>query len=286
MPVNFKPLSSEVYNVGKHFKSSKKRFMWKFELNEEPHVIDLYVSRFSGKRKVLLDGDIQLETKDSSLAVGTHYPVRVGYYTLHIYEPFHYMFDLRCGNLSFHNILNKQKYSQTEIAQWEEYSEEDYRDYKRDTRPKPKPTPKAPKSEPKEPEPPNEPAFDVFDQPVPLPQDVFAQSPNPFGLEPKYNPFEETVDSYPAQPHFVTSESAVLSPSQKPNTDPLCKIIDLENINKPSPTANQFKPVTVGENVPNVPLNQLMTQRPQTTNPMMMYYMTGINPWLQRYPQQ
>lgn len=45
-------LHYEVLDVGKTIKSSKKRHVWKFELDGQDYTIDLYASLYSGKKKV------------------------------------------------------------------------------------------------------------------------------------------------------------------------------------------------------------------------------------------
>ncbi|CAG9311502.1 unnamed protein product [Blepharisma stoltei] len=108
MARNFNPLLFETLNVGKHIKSSKKRFMWKFELDGKEHVIDLFLSKISGKRKILLNGDIKIEAKRSSSSYGS-YPLRIGSHSLLLFELEGNIFDLRCDNISFEAALMRNR---------------------------------------------------------------------------------------------------------------------------------------------------------------------------------
>ncbi|CAG9331494.1 unnamed protein product [Blepharisma stoltei] len=108
MAKSFNPLLFDTLNVGKHIKSSKKRFMWKFELDGKEQVIDLFVSKMSGKRKILLNGDIKIEAKRSSSSYGS-YPLRIGSHSLLLYEIEDNVFDLRCDNISFEAALMRNR---------------------------------------------------------------------------------------------------------------------------------------------------------------------------------
>jgi len=54
------PLRFNVEEVGKHVKSSKKRFTWEVSLNGKQHAIVLDFSFISGKVKVTVDRKILL----------------------------------------------------------------------------------------------------------------------------------------------------------------------------------------------------------------------------------
>ena len=45
-------------DVGMTIKSSKKKFTWEFNLNGQKHIIALYDSKISGRRKVEADGKV------------------------------------------------------------------------------------------------------------------------------------------------------------------------------------------------------------------------------------
>lgn len=107
MSNSFKPLLFDSLNVGKRVKSSKKRFTWKFELDEHEHTIDFYVSKLSGKRKLLLDGDIKLEARRTA-SYGS-YPLRIGRHSLLIYEVDDNIFELRVDNVSFESTYMRSR---------------------------------------------------------------------------------------------------------------------------------------------------------------------------------
>lgn len=46
----------EVEDLGKYFKSSKKKYKWYFQLDNKDHFLELEFSYLSGKRKLMLDG--------------------------------------------------------------------------------------------------------------------------------------------------------------------------------------------------------------------------------------
>jgi hypothetical protein len=75
MSARFNPILFDLSNVGKRIKSSKKRLSWRFELDGTEHLVEFYVSRFSGKRTILLNGDIKHKTKHSG--VGVTYPIKL-----------------------------------------------------------------------------------------------------------------------------------------------------------------------------------------------------------------
>ncbi len=55
------PLRFNIEEVGKHVKSSKKRFTWEVSINSKQHSILLDFSFISGKVKVTVDRKILLE---------------------------------------------------------------------------------------------------------------------------------------------------------------------------------------------------------------------------------
>lgn len=59
MEKHIKALSYQLKLVGKRIKSSKKLNIWTFTVNERVHLIELYVSKFSGKKTLKVNGDIK-----------------------------------------------------------------------------------------------------------------------------------------------------------------------------------------------------------------------------------
>jgi hypothetical protein len=53
----------EEKDVGKAFKSTKKKYRWEFNLKGTNHYVELYDSKLSGKKKVVADNKTVLEPK-------------------------------------------------------------------------------------------------------------------------------------------------------------------------------------------------------------------------------
>jgi hypothetical protein len=53
----------EEKDVGKAFKSTKKKLRWEFSLNGVSHYVELYDSKLSGKKKIIADSQIVLQPK-------------------------------------------------------------------------------------------------------------------------------------------------------------------------------------------------------------------------------
>lgn len=66
----------EEQNIGEHIKKSKKRFVWKFELDGLQHTIEFYVSKLTGKKKVVQDGITLLEQK--KITKSFQFPFNIG----------------------------------------------------------------------------------------------------------------------------------------------------------------------------------------------------------------
>lgn len=111
MSKHVKFISFDKLSVGKHVKSTKKRFTWKFELNNREHQVDLYCSRISGKRKVLLDGDIRYESCALG-GIGVTYPFRFERSIIMVVQIGECDFDLRIDNFSLEVLAKKQKSQQ------------------------------------------------------------------------------------------------------------------------------------------------------------------------------
>lgn len=120
---NFKALEFQKTKVGKRIKSTKVRFLWKFELDKKEFQIELYLSRISGKRTIKLNGDVYTTEKKSSAAYG-NYPVKLGKRIVVVYEAEDNKFDLRVENLSFDAYYNAHKAEPTEFYSLESSSKQ------------------------------------------------------------------------------------------------------------------------------------------------------------------
>jgi hypothetical protein len=112
MSKHVKFIAFDKLSVGKRVKSTKKRFTWRFELNNREHQVDLYCSRISGKRKVLLDGDIRYESCALG-GIGVTYPFRFEKSIIMVVQTGDCDFDLRIDNFSLAVLAKKQKSHQT-----------------------------------------------------------------------------------------------------------------------------------------------------------------------------
>jgi hypothetical protein len=102
MSKTVKAVYCEVRNVGKHIKATKKKLLWKLELDGHPLCIELYLSRLTNKVKVLVNGDIKLNSKRLS-GNAFSYPFKFGRRTLVILQQLE-GFDLRIDNVTFSEL--------------------------------------------------------------------------------------------------------------------------------------------------------------------------------------
>ena len=100
---DFTALSYDTIKVGRHIKASKIRHSWRFEIASQEHTVDFYVSRLSRKKKLIVDGLIQLETKGSGS--GVQIPVKIGSHMLSINEVGKGTYDIRFNNRSFQSYM-------------------------------------------------------------------------------------------------------------------------------------------------------------------------------------
>lgn len=112
MSKHVKFISFDKLNVGKHVKSTKKKFTWKFELNNQEHQVDMYCSRVTGRRKVLLNGDIRYESNALG-GIGITYPFRFERSIIMVVQTGDCDFDLRIDNFSLELLAKKQRSEQT-----------------------------------------------------------------------------------------------------------------------------------------------------------------------------
>ena len=56
-------LDYTITSVGRHFRATKKKHSWRFLIHGNSHQIDVYASAISGKKRVVLDGDMKFDGK-------------------------------------------------------------------------------------------------------------------------------------------------------------------------------------------------------------------------------
>lgn len=103
--MSFQPLHYEVRDVGKHMKSTKKQYIWKFRLDNEEHTVELFTSILSGKKKVIKDRVV--------LYMGTNYKGAFQFsFIIHTHLAFIIQhgskFELRIDNQTFSSLLRNE----------------------------------------------------------------------------------------------------------------------------------------------------------------------------------
>jgi hypothetical protein len=99
--------------VGRRIKSTKKRYTWKFALDDHPYQIDLFVSKFSGKKVLKVDGEKLYEGKKEGKIF--HRSLEINGHNIIIIEVGK-GFDLRIDGVSF-NIISKQSNFHSEFTE-------------------------------------------------------------------------------------------------------------------------------------------------------------------------
>jgi hypothetical protein len=308
MSKTFKPISYEKLRVGKLIKSSKKRFCWVFELETYHYTIDLFSSRISGKRTILVNGNKVVSTKTSGL--GTTYQVNIPKHKVLIYELGDTCFELRVDNVLFKvptgftglEVPLDQR-SRNMSSGNLNYEKDNFGFKEHEAQPK--------KIRPVSPKPVNSPnkfqisvektktpekvkikekvnVLDLFDMPLPanneLPVDLFSAplTGNDF------NPFEEKKEEGRKE---VKEEVPSFQTVKK---DDIFNLVDLDGLHLGDNYSPAFakkledanKPVSINNpNVKNVPLNNLVAQRePQLNQPQQfmpgMQGIQGVQPMM------
>lgn len=100
-----KALDYIVEDVGKHLKSSKKRYLWKFSLSNVSHTLVLDASIITGKVKLTLDGKV-LVAGDLSSNVSFQHHFKVDEFAMIILQQ-STDFELRINNQTFIHLLGQ-----------------------------------------------------------------------------------------------------------------------------------------------------------------------------------
>ena len=116
VPKGVKALYYEKSRVGKRIKRSKKKHLWKLSLDDHEHSVELYVSKLSNRRKVLVDGDIRVSTKATS-GILFAFPFRLGNHQF-VVSQLETAWDLLVDNVPFQLIYANQKPSGLGAGEW------------------------------------------------------------------------------------------------------------------------------------------------------------------------
>lgn len=93
--------------VGRRIKSSKKRYTWKFSLDDEPFTVELFSSKFSGKKSMRINGEKCFEGKKEGKVF--HRSIEIKGHNLIIIEVGK-NFDLKIDGISFNILQNQSSY--------------------------------------------------------------------------------------------------------------------------------------------------------------------------------
>ena len=106
--LNFKALDFSTQNVGKRIKKTKKKLSWTFELEGKAHLLEMYISKLSSKIKIILDGDIKVDTKRNPDVIG-NYSIHVRTRTVHVYQTEEHEYDISVGKISFYKLMKEKQ---------------------------------------------------------------------------------------------------------------------------------------------------------------------------------
>lgn len=105
MNLDIKNLNHFERDVAKHIKSTKKQFIWEFTLDGKLHKIELFDSRITGKKKVIKDGLILMQTEDEVAFIKT-FDVGKHHCTLIQHGE---KYELRIDNQSFNHLMDLER---------------------------------------------------------------------------------------------------------------------------------------------------------------------------------
>jgi len=94
-------------HIGKHFKPTKKRYTWNLTIEGRPHCIQIYVSELSGKRKMMLDGEVKYTGK-AQTGIFFQFPFKLEGHSFCVVQT-EIEWDLKIDNFSFSRLkINQQ----------------------------------------------------------------------------------------------------------------------------------------------------------------------------------
>ena len=99
-----RPIHYDEQAVGRTIKSTKKHYTWKFALNTKTYTVELFASRFSGNKKLKINGEVRFEGRKQGKIF--HISVDIDSHNILIVEVGK-SYDLRIDGISY-QILQKQ----------------------------------------------------------------------------------------------------------------------------------------------------------------------------------
>ncbi len=104
--MSFKPTYYEMREVGKRIKSTKKLYIWRFDLDGKKHEVQLYTSVLSGKKKVVHNGRVLFTDKKFKGAF--QFPFSISKNSLNIVQHGD-KYEIRINNMSFAHLWENEK---------------------------------------------------------------------------------------------------------------------------------------------------------------------------------
>ncbi|CAK58689.1 unnamed protein product (macronuclear) [Paramecium tetraurelia] len=104
--MSIQAVNYEVEDMGRYFKSSKKKYKWTFMLEDKQHMLELEFSYLSGKRRLVLDGRVLHESM--MLTSSFQYPFTLEGFALNVIQQGD-AFELRINNKVFSHLYTQQK---------------------------------------------------------------------------------------------------------------------------------------------------------------------------------
>ena len=220
---DFKALSHETFNVGKRVKSSKKKFIFKFELDKQDYTLEIYLSKLSGKIRIFLNGDMRVNSRQTG-AMNTRYPLKIRTRTLYVQHIGDNLFDLLVGRHSFHKSYEKSWNEPKFSDEWSE-SKPEFEEPSSDEEPKRRGS---------------MPAQDPEDEPKPKPRNSMApvRSSNPFE-----NISDHELENEPSDLFVPLPRKSLPAEPTKPKKEPEVDLLDINyEPSKPQQLQTQIPP--------------------------------------------
>ena len=92
----------------KYENSSKKYYTWEFVLSSKYHKVEMFNSKLSGKKKLVLDSNVLTETKSYSYDFVYSFKIDKNYFN--VVQTSSDKFEMRIDNRSFSEIQSEEKF--------------------------------------------------------------------------------------------------------------------------------------------------------------------------------